>query len=111
MEKNDHDNLTTLISSLSDFKISVNEKFADLKSDIRDLRDGVSTRVTNLEKTKADRVDIDAVQKKLDDDVEVRLRTVEDFQNNWIGKTSVLIFIISMIVSGVVLYIGQFIKK
>jgi hypothetical protein len=111
MEQNDHDNLTTLISSLADFKAIVNEKFADLKADIKDLREGVSTRVTNLEKTKVDRVEIDAVQKRLDDDVEIRLRAVEDFQNNWIGKTSVLVFIISAIVSGIVLWLGTLLKK
>lgn len=85
--ENDHDKITQLISSFNDFKMNVNEKFAELKSDIKDLRDGISTRVINLEKTKADRVEVDAIQKKLDEDIEIRVRRLENYKGTIVNNT------------------------
>jgi len=107
MDKNDHDTIIQLVSTLTDFKTTVNEKFADLKSDIRDLRDGISTRVVNLEKTKADRVEIDAVQKRLDDDIEIRVRALEAFQNNITGRFVMIAFFMSALVSLIVLWVAS----
>ena len=88
----------------------MNDKFADLKADIKDLRDGISARVVNLEKTKADRLEIDAVQKRLDDDIEIRMRDCEAFKNNIMGRFMVLAFFMSALVSLVVLWVAHLLK-
>ena len=109
-KETDHDTIIQLVSTLNDFKVNVNDKFADLKADIKDLRDGISARVVNLEKTKADRVEIDAVQKRLDDDIEIRMRKQEAFQNNLTGRLLVISFIMSGVVSLVVLWVANMLK-
>lgn len=48
----DHDSLTTLIGSVSTLNDRLTEKFDELKLDIKDLKDGISSRVTILENEK-----------------------------------------------------------
>lgn len=83
----DHDTIVRLVSSFEDFKGNVNEKFADLKADIRELRDGVANRLEILEREKADRRELDEVQnrinslqKHVNENVETRVKHVEDWR-------------------------------
>jgi hypothetical protein len=73
----DHNTLIALVSSFNDFKQNVNDRFCEVRSDIKEIKDGMVARVEILEKTKADRVEIDAIQKKIDDNIEVRVRSLE----------------------------------
>ena len=66
MEMTDHDLL-----------IRLDQKVGDLQCSVKDLTDGTVAKIIVLEKDKADRVELDALQKKLDDNVEVRLRVLE----------------------------------
>ena len=83
----DHNTLISLVSSFNDFKQNVNEKFADIKADIKELREGIASRVEILEKEKADRKELDGVQAKinsiqkhLNENVESRLKAGEDWR-------------------------------
>ena len=45
----DHDAIVGLVASTFAFHTTVSEKFAELKIDIRDLRDGISVRIADHE--------------------------------------------------------------
>lgn len=49
MSEADHDVLIKLVGSVADLKSSNNEKFADLKSDIQDLKDGHAAKIQDHE--------------------------------------------------------------
>jgi hypothetical protein len=53
------------------------QQVRELADRIDKLTDGTYKRITDLETTKADRVAVDRIQKALDDNVEVRLQSVE----------------------------------
>jgi hypothetical protein len=83
----DHDALTKLIGSVDDFKGIVNDRFQDIKADIKELKDGISNRVDILEKEKVDKKEMDEVQQKinniqkhLNENVDSRLKCVEDWR-------------------------------
>ena len=66
----DHDLLISLNQKVDDFII-------EMRASLNEIKDGTVARIESLEKTKADRTDIDAMQKKLDDNIEVRVRSLE----------------------------------
>ena len=74
MKPNDHDVL-----------IQVSTKLDDLTRQVRELRDGTITRIIALEKDKADRVEVQALQTKLNHDIEIRVRFLEDKGNKSSG--------------------------
>ena len=53
------------------------QQVSDLSDKIEQLTSGTYKRISDLEATKADRVSVDRIQKALDDDVEIRLKAVE----------------------------------
>ena len=69
----DHDSITTLVGAVSSLEKNNNEKFADIKADIKDLRDGNSVRLDRLEVEKLNICDSypamyqKGVEKTLDD--------------------------------------------
>ena len=48
----DHDAITTLVGTVANLDKRFTEKFDELKSDIKDLKDGTAQRITNLENEK-----------------------------------------------------------
>lgn len=52
--KSDKDtkDMATFLGSFSEFKTNVNEKFADIKSDIKEVKDNIANRISNLENEK-----------------------------------------------------------
>lgn len=67
MNQTDHDLLVTL-----------NQKVTYLKVSVKDLQDGTFAKIAMLEKDKADRKDVEALQHKINNDMEIRVRKVED---------------------------------
>lgn len=45
----DHDVLITLVGAVSDLKASNNEKLADIKSDIKEIKDGTAQKIEKHE--------------------------------------------------------------
>ena len=75
--KSDHDTLTGFVSSFNEWKDNVNQRFTEIRNDIKEIKDGTVARIEGLEKSKADRVVVDKLQKIIDDDIEKRMRAVE----------------------------------
>src|ERR1017187_9590865 len=74
----DHVAIATLVVSVSGLDTKFTEKFADLKSDIRALSDGTAQQMSDHEK---------------------RIPSVEAYQQNLVGKMSVIVGAISIGVS------------
>ena len=88
--KSDHDTLTGFVSSFNEWKSVVNDKFTEVRNDIKEIRDSAVTRIGNLEKSKADRVEVDKLQvtlnlfqKHVNENVEERVNSLED-SKKWI---------------------------
>ncbi len=97
----DHDLLNRL-----DEKVEIG--FKTIQGDIKDLKDGTTKRIDDLEKDKADRHEMEMLQKKVNEDIEVRVREIEKFTSEAKGKASqnsviivYVISIISIIISGI----------
>ena len=74
----DHDAITTLIGSVSNLDQKFTEKFADLKTDIKNLSDGTATTISKHED---------------------RISKLEQRQWIWAGGITVLVFIAPYIIS------------
>ena len=61
-----------------DLLIELRTEVANIRADIKELKDGTTSRIETLEKDKADRVEVQALEKKVNDDIEVRVRTLEN---------------------------------
>jgi hypothetical protein len=70
MKQSDHDILLT-------FRGETNTTLEDIKRQVRELRDGTITRISSLERDKADKDIVEQLQDKLNRDIEVRVRKVE----------------------------------
>ncbi len=60
-----------------DLLIRLDQRVADLQIAVKDIRDNTITHVEALERTKANRADLDKIQKNLDDNIELRVRSLE----------------------------------
>ena len=60
-----------------DLLIRLDQRVSDLQIAVKDIKDNTISRVESLEKTKADRIDLDKIQKNLDDNIEFRVRSLE----------------------------------
>jgi len=82
----DHVAIATLTVSVAALDTKVTEKFADIKNDIKAISDGTATQLADHEK---------------------RLRAVEQYRQNLVGKMSVIVGIITLAVSVIALWIGK----
>jgi hypothetical protein len=82
----DHVAIATLVVSVAGLDTKFTEKFADLKNDIKQLSDGTATQLSDHEK---------------------RIRTVEGYQQNLVGKMSVIVGTVTLAVSVIALWIGK----
>ena len=57
-----------------DLLIRLDQRVSDLQIAVKDIKDNTISRVESLEKTKADRIDLDKIQKNLDENIEFRVR-------------------------------------
>jgi hypothetical protein len=82
----DHIVISNLALSLGNLDTKVTEKFLDIKNDIKGLSDGTASTLADHEK---------------------RMRSVEEFQQNIVGKMSIIIGIAGIAVSIITLWIGK----
>lgn len=73
----DHDAVTTLIAVVGNLDAKFSDKFAELKADIKEIKDGISSRVSILEQSKADRKELEIVQNIINSDVSIRIVALE----------------------------------
>jgi hypothetical protein len=73
------------ISKMSDHDllITMHEQIKGIKVDIKDLKDGTSKRIDDLEQDKANREDLEVLQNKINNDLEVRTRKLENKTSNY----------------------------
>lgn len=81
-----------------DLLLRIDTKMERVIHDVAQLNDNYSGRIDALEKSKLD----DGAYEKGHIDHESRLRAVETFQNNLLGKLSILSAGISLLVAGIV---------
>ena len=53
----DHDTITTLVNSVNNLDAKFTEKFAEIRVDIKELKDGTSTKISTLESKVAKNTD------------------------------------------------------
>jgi hypothetical protein len=96
--------ITNMISqSDHDLLIELRTEMQNVRNDIRDLKDGTATRIKCLEDNKVDLKDFKEIQKKLDEDMEVRLRKLEESKS--IYYTSMLIYTaVGVTMIGLIIY-------
>ena len=70
------------------FKGETSQQLADLARRMEGLEKGTFSRIDSLERTKADRVEIDKIQKILDENIETRVRSLENSRNTGSGQWS-----------------------
>jgi hypothetical protein len=68
---------TMITNEDHDLLIELRTEMQNVRKDIKELNDGTSGRIKALESDKADRKDIEAIQTKLNTDVENRIRALE----------------------------------
>ena len=90
MKQDDHDLL-----------IAVSTKLDDLTRQMRELRDGTVVRISALEKDKADRTEVQALQKRVNEDIETRVRDLENdaagITTGWRIAFSILTLVVAVI--------------
>ena len=64
-------------SSDHDLLIELRTEVQNIRGDIRELKDNTTDRIQKLEQDKADRVVVDELQKKVNVDMETRVRLLE----------------------------------
>ena len=86
-----------------DLLIELRTEMQNVRKDIKDLNDGTASRIKTLESDKVDRKDLDIIQKKVNEDHEVRIRALESSKTFY--ATSIIIYTavgVSMI--GIILF-------
>lgn len=69
-----------------DLLIVISSQMVDMRRELKELKDGTVSRISVLEKVKADSAVVDAIQKRLNDDLEIRVRVLENQGNLQTGK-------------------------
>jgi vacuolar-type H+-ATPase subunit H len=71
-----------------DLLIELKTRMEGLKDDIKDIKDGTTKRIADLEQNKADRLDLEQLEKEVHGKREDRLRKLENISSkNWIYLT------------------------
>jgi len=86
-----------------DLLVELKTEMAGVRCDIKDLRDGMSSRVSTLERDKADRREVAVLQGIINDSLEVRMRKQENSSSRYLILMGVYTAVgLSMI--GLILY-------
>jgi hypothetical protein len=87
-----------LAASTEAFHITTNEKLVDLKSDMKEIKDGTVSRIVALEKEKADRFEVTALQNKVNNNHEARLVRMENINTYVKIMTGLGLLILGMLI-------------
>jgi hypothetical protein len=86
-----------------DLLIELRTEMQNVRNDIKELKDGTATRIQSLEKDKADRHIVDGLQRTVNEDHEVRIRTLESSKGNYF--TAMLIYTgVGVAMIGLIIY-------
>lgn len=77
-----------------DLLIELRTEMRNIRADIKELKDGTAKRIDDLEKEKADKKELQTVQDKLNEDIETRIRVLENWRMYSLGATAVISFVI-----------------
>jgi transposase len=77
-----------------DLLVKLDQKVNDLKDAVKELQSGTYSRISALEKDKADRVELEFLQKRINDDIEVRVRKLESKTANY--KITLMLYSIAV---------------
>lgn len=64
-----------------DLIIEIKTQLVDLTRQVRELKEGTLARIASLEKEKADRYELEVLQDKVNKDIEIRVRALENTEN------------------------------
>jgi hypothetical protein len=73
-----------------DLLIELRTEMQNVRRDIKELNDGTASRIKSLEADKADRRDLETIQKKVNEDMENRVRELEKAKGFYL--TSMVIY-------------------
>jgi hypothetical protein len=85
-----------------DLLIRVDQKVGDLQISVKEISDGTISKITALEKNKADRDEVDRLQKIIDDNIEIRIKKLEGWKN-WVMGIGLICGIVLGTMSGLVI--------
>lgn len=66
-----------------DILIRLDQKVSDLQQAVKDLNDGTVSKIAMLEKDKANRKEIEELQRLVNDNIEIRIRKLENKTANY----------------------------
>ena len=79
-----------------DLLVELRTEMRAVRNDLKDIKEGTSKDIADLKKDKADRVEVDKLQKVIDEDIEKRMQAVENSQVKIYAWASCIAFIISL---------------
>lgn len=100
-----------------DIIIRVDQKVSDLQKIVSEIRDGTVADIAALQKDKADKDVVESIQKKLNDNIETRVHSLEitkaDFREKVSGLRTYMIFLsgVGILLIGIIIFIltnGQY---
>ena len=95
--------IATLTADFKNLRKDVNEFHVDVKNSLRRLEDGFLARLVDLEKTRVTKEEFI----KITEDHECRIRTMKEFQDNIIGKMSIITVVISVVIALLVFWLEK----
>jgi len=86
-----------------DLLIELRTEMKNVRNDIKDLKDGITERISNVEKNKVDKKDFEELLQKVNIDHEDRLRALESAKSFYM--TSIVIYTaVGVTMIGLILY-------
>jgi hypothetical protein len=79
-----------------DLLIRLDQKMSDVQKAISELHDGTHSKITALEKDKADREDVEALQVLINENIEIRVRKLETSTSSY----KITLALYSLLVAG-----------
>jgi len=90
-----------------DLLIELRTEVLNIRDDIKELKEGTASRIINLEKDKADRVELDALQIKVNHDIEVRVRILENKTSKYMITLTLYSIAVGTMIALIVYHILQ----
>jgi hypothetical protein len=90
-----------------DLLIELRTEVLNIRDDIKELKEGTTSRIINLEKDKADRVELDALQIKVNHDIEVRVRVLENKTSKYMITLTLYSIAVGTMIALIVYHILQ----
>lgn len=75
--------MENLNSNDHDLLIEMRTEMRNVRSDIKELKDGTTQRIQSLENDKANRIDLEELQKTVNEHIEIRVRKLESKTDNY----------------------------